>query len=140
MTGHRKWSTVREQAMSRPGVAELVGRESEETLAELAAIEEPEDWTVELQALTEGDEPSAQVLTEHLVEALAREQLPALSPTVTVKTGPDGRVVLAVVLALGLVAVAVGLRRSTARRVADIVALELEQWGSVVAESIKAAA
>lgn len=139
MTGHRKWSTVREEAMSRPGVAELVAREREATLAELAAVEEPEDWTIELQVLTE-DAPSTQALTEQLVNVLAREQLPTPTPTVSVVARPDGRLILAVGLALGLVAVAVGMRRSTARRVAEVVALEMESWGPVVVETVRAAA
>jgi hypothetical protein len=146
VTGHSSWRPLRDEALSRPGWAALVADERAAALAEIG--DDPEEWTVELEAVA--DEPPQPEEVQGVVDAaLARHEQSAktvvtvrsLPAKTTVNVAPDGKIILAVVVILAVGgAIAMGLRRRAVHDVAGVVALSLERFGPVVSERIKSAA
>lgn len=136
MTGHTKWSELRAaRARQDAGFEAGVVAEREAALVEL----DQEPWEVELQAVGESPAPTTSELRDAILEALSSEHVVATDAEVSVSQRPDGRLLLAVVIGLAMVALATR-RWSEARKVADIVRDRLQEWGPVVAETIRTAA
>ena len=138
MSGHTKWSEVRDQVYAeRPGMAERVAAQVTD---ELANLPETEAWEVELEVEPTGAVPSEDDLRDELFEAV-RDGTNVLDADIDVHM-KEGRLILIAVLVL---AAAVGLSQaskqfSQAGRSADVLRLRLEDYGSILQQTIRRAA
>jgi septum formation topological specificity factor MinE len=99
-----------------------------------------EPWEIELEAEAVGDPPSEEALREQLMEAVGKK-VRVLDSDVEVRT-ESGRVLLLVVLviAVGVGAAAAAKRFSQADKTADVLRLRLQDYGPIVAQSVRRAA
>ena len=138
MTGHTNWNELRDRVYAeRPGMAERVAAERARTMAEMA---DTEAWEIELKTEARGQLPSEDQLRAQLVEAVG-ENVEVLDAEVRVRT-ENGRAILWVTLAIvvGIGAFAAGKRFSQADETANVLRLQLQSYGPIVAQTIRRAA
>jgi hypothetical protein len=138
VTGHTKWSELRDRVYEeRPGMAERVAtlRASERT-----NLDEGERWQIELEAEAVGDPPSEESLKEQLVTAVG-DAARVLNADVEIRA-ENGHALLLVVLviAFGVGAAVAAERFADAGKTAEVLRLQLEDYGPVVGQSIRRAA
>ena len=137
MSGHTKWSEVRDQVYAeRPGMAERVAARVAD---ELANPLETEAWEVELEVEPTGAVPPEEDLRDELFEAV-RDGTNVLDADIDVHM-KEGRLVLMAVLVLAAVGLSQASKQfSQAGRSADILRLRLEDYGAVFQQTIRRAA
>jgi hypothetical protein len=138
VTGHTNWNKLRDRVYAeRPGMAERVATERARTVAQMA---DSEAWEIELQAEARGQLPSDDQLRAQLVEAVG-ENVEVVDAEVGVRT-ENGRAILWVTLAIvvGIGTFAAGKRFAQAHQTADVLRLQLQDYGSIVAQTIRRAA
>ena len=137
MSGHTKWSAVRDQVYAeRPGMAERVAAQVTD---ELANLPETEAWEVELEVEPTGAVPPEEDLRDELFEAV-RDGTNVLDADIDVHM-KEGRLVLMAVLVLAAVGLSQASKQfSQAGRSADILRLRLEDYGAVLQQTIRRAA
>ena len=112
-------------------------RRASRGLRELAGAEA---WEIGFEAEPVGDVPPEDTLRERLVESV-REDAQVLDASVQIRQ-VDGKLLLFVVLiiAVGIGVVAASKRFSLAGKTADVVRLQLQEYGPIVAQTIRRAA
>jgi hypothetical protein len=117
-------------------MADEVAAERERALAELGA---PEEWEIRVEAETESDLPPGDALRDELVASVP-DGVEVLQADVGVRD-EGGRQILFVVLAFVVIGTIVASKRFTsAGKAAEVVRLRLEEFGPVIAQSIRRAA
>jgi len=138
VTGHTRWSELGDRTYAdRPGMAERVAAERARLATEEAGSEA---WQIELEAEATGEVPSEDRLRAELVQAVG-EDVEVLDADVEVRT-ENGKAFLlvALVIVIGISAVAAAKRFSQADKAADVLRLRLEDYGPIVAQSVRRAA
>jgi hypothetical protein len=138
MTGHTNWNELRDRVYAeRPGMAERVAVERARAVAEMA---DSEAWEIELQAEAGDRLPPEEQLRARLVEAVG-ENVEVLDAEVRVRT-ESGRPILWVTLAIviGIGAFAAAKRFSQADQTANVLRLQVQEYGPIVAQTIRRAA
>ena len=137
MSGHTKWSDVRDQVYGeRPGMAERVAARVTD---ELANLPETDAWEVELEVEPTGAVPSEEDLRDELFEVV-RDGTNVLDADIDVHM-KEGRLVLIAVLVLAVVGISQASEQfSQAGRSADVLRLRLEDYGSILQQTIRRAA
>jgi hypothetical protein len=136
VSGHTKWSEIRDQAYAEhPGMAERVATRVAQELSELP---ETEAWEIELE-VEQGDVPFEDSFRHELVQAVCDGDR-VVDADIQIRT-QDGKLWLMAVLfiaSLGLPATS--QRFSQADKGAEVLRLRLEDYGSVVHQTIRRAA
>jgi hypothetical protein len=137
VSGHTKWSELRDRLYAEhPGMAERVAARVAQELSELPGTEA---WEVELEAEPVGNLPLEDGFRQELVQAVCDgAQVVDADIDVHLK---DGKLVVMAVLFIAAVGMAeVSKRFSQAGRGAEVLRLRLEDFGSVVQQTIRRAA
>ena len=137
MSGHTKWSEVRDRVYAEhPGMAERV---ADRVAEELAQLPDTEAWEVELEVEPTGTVPPDENLRNELFEAV-RDGTHVLDADIDVHM-EEGKLVLLAVLVLAVVGISEASKQfSQAGRSADVLRLRLEDFGSVLQQTIRRAA
>jgi hypothetical protein len=138
VTGHTKWSELRDEVYAgRPGMAEKVDAEHARGLRDLTG---DETWEIGFEAGPVSEVPSEDTLRDQLVESV-QDGAQVLDANVQLRQ-VDGKLLLFVVLviAVGIGVVTASKRFSQAGKTADVVRLQLQEYGPIVAQTIRRAA
>lgn len=135
MTGHTSWSVLRDETYAaRPGMADRVAALR---VRDGLDLDGGELWEIALEAEAEGEALSPETLKQQLVDAVG-QKASVLEADVKVLSDNGGGLLL--VLLVIVVGAITSKRFEQADEAAEIVRLRLEDYGSVVSQSIRRAA